>query len=221
MQNRVSRVARGRVVGLFATGVVTLTAAAVLLSATPALAHDDVIDTTPAAGETLTELPAAFSVTTNETLLDLQSDGTGTQGAFGLQIRDADGGYYGDGCVSVVDATMSADAVIGDSGEYTMLWQVVSADGHPVSGEIPFTWDAPDGFEPASAHGAAPVCGEDPVASPTSAPADSGNATSPWVIPLTVVFGGLALLLALRSARLQMRNRAAARGDDPSNPPAI
>jgi len=207
--------------GLTVLGIAVLTGAAVLLGAAPAQAHDDIVDSTPASGETLTELPEVFSVTANETLLDLQSGGTGSQGAFGLQIRDADGRYYGDGCVNVVDATMSAEAVIGDSGEYTMLWQVVSSDGHPVSGEIPFTWEAPDGFEVGAPHDAAPVCGEDPAASPTPGPTDPGTETSPWVFPITVVLGILVLLLALRSARLQMRTRAAARGDDPSNPPAI
>jgi len=188
-----------------------LSTALALLAAAPAWAHDYLVDSTPAEGETLTELPDRFSVTANETLLDLQSDGSGGQGAFGLVIRDADGGYYGDGCVSVVDATMSTDPVLGDSGDYTMIWQIVSADGHPASGEIPFTWDAPDGFEPASAQDAAPECGEESAASPTSTPADPGAARSPWVLPITVVLGVLVLLLALRSARLQMRNRAAAR----------
>ena len=205
--------------GLTVFGIAVLTGAAVLLAATPAWAHDDIVDSTPAAGETLTELPEAFSVTASETLLDLQSAGSGAQGAFGLQVRDADGRFYGDGCVSVVDATMSADAVIGDSGEYTMIWQLVSADGHPVSGEIPFTWEAPDGFEAAMGHDVASECGEDPAASPTQTPTESGDETSPWVFPITVVLGVLVLLLALRSARLQLRNRAAARGDDPTNPP--
>jgi methionine-rich copper-binding protein CopC len=206
--------------GLAALGIAALTGAAMLLSAAPAWAHSYLVDSTPAEGETLTELPDAFSVTANETLLDLQSDGSGGQGAFGLVIRDADGGYYGDGCVSVVDATMSTDPVLGASGDYTMIWQVVSADGHPVSGEIPFTWEAPAGFEPATSHETAPVCGEDPASSPTPVPGDSGSETSPWVFPITVVLGILVLLLALRSARLQMRNRAANRDDGPPERPA-
>jgi methionine-rich copper-binding protein CopC len=208
--------------GLTAFGVTAVTGAAVLLAVAPAWAHSYLVASTPAEGEALTELPDAFSVTANETLLDLQSEGSGSQGAFGLQIRDAAGGYYGDGCVNVVDATMSAEPVIGDSGTYTMIWQVVSADGHPVSGEIPFTWEAPDGFEPASAHATAPVCGEDSGVNPTATPAtaDPGTETSPWVFPITVVLGVLVLLLALRSARLQMRNRAASHDNGRTNPPA-
>ncbi|HWH96867.1 MAG TPA: copper resistance protein CopC [Pseudolysinimonas sp.] len=150
-------------------GPLAIFAAALLIGATvlvaaPVSAHSVLVDSTPAEGETLTELPEAFSVTANETLLDL-----GGQGVFLLQIRDAAGAYYGDGCVEVVDATMSAPAVIGASGKYTMIWRIVSADGHPVSGEVDFTWQAPEGFEPAEGSADAPRCGgpEEPETSPT------------------------------------------------------
>lgn len=199
------------------TAIAALTGAAVLIIAAPVQAHSYLVASTPDEGETLTALPDEFSVTANETLLDLQAGGTGSQGAFALQIRDADGGYYGDGCVTVTDATMSADAVLGESGAYTMLWQVVSADGHPVSGEIPFTWSAPDGFDAGLAHDAAPVCGEDPAALPT--PNETAEPASPWILPITVVLAVLVLILAMRSARIQLRDRAAARGDDSERPP--
>jgi copper resistance protein C len=200
------------------TAVTALTGAAVLLMAAPAQAHSYLVASTPSEGEILTELPEAFSVTADETLLDLQSDGSGTQGAFALQIRDAEGSYYGDGCVSVVDATMSAEPAIGDSGEYTMVWQVVSADGHPVSGEIPFTWNAPAGFERSESLASPPVCGEDAAATPSPEPEQTEDPASPWIMPITIVLGALVLILAVRSARLQMRARAANRGDlDRSN----
>lgn len=131
-----------------------LAGAAVLLAAAPAAAHSVLADSVPAEGETLTELPEAFSVTANESLLDL-----GGQGVFLLQIRDAAGAYYGDGCVEIVDATMSAEPVIGASGDYTMVWQIVSADGHPVSGEISFSWEAPAGFQPAEGSAEPAACG--------------------------------------------------------------
>jgi copper resistance protein C len=187
-----------------------LSTAAVLVAAAPALAHSVIVASTPEEGETLSALPESFSVTANETLLDL-----GGQGVFQLQIKDAAGGYYGDGCVSIVDATMSAEPAIGDSGEYTMLWQVVSADGHPVSGEIPFTWEAPEGFEPAASHDAVPVCGEDPDAAPTEAPAESGESPFPWPAIATFVAAILAVIVATRAARIQLRNRAANRLDPP------
>jgi len=121
---------------LLATGLV----AASLLIATPAIAHDGLVESTPSAGETLTALPDAFSITMSEDLLDLDDEGSG----FGLLVRDAAGLYYGDGCVTVDGPTVSAAAVLGAPGDYTLIWQVVSSDGHPTSDEFAFTW-APEG----------------------------------------------------------------------------
>lgn len=175
--------------------VAALTGAAVLGAVAPAGAHSALVASTPAEGEVLTELPSAFSVTANETLLDL-----GGQGVFQLQVRDADGRYYGDGCVSVVDATMSAEPAIGASGAYTMLWQVVSADGHPVSGEIPFTWEAPDGFAPAESHAAPAVCGEEPATEPSGEaepePEQGGPSIALWIGVGVAIAGGVIAAIA-------------------------
>jgi methionine-rich copper-binding protein CopC len=194
---------------LLAVGVAAVAlsvGAVVLVTAAPAWAHSAIVASTPEEGETLTALPDAFSVTGNETLLDL-----GDQGVFQLQIRDAAGGYYGDGCVSIVDATMSAEPVLGASGDYEMLWQVVSADGHPVSGEIPFSWDAPADFEPATAHETAPVCGEDPDAAETPTPLAPPQEASPWALPATLGAALVAALVATRAALIQQKRRAADR----------
>lgn len=194
-----------------ALAVAALTGAAVLLAAAPAGAHSVIVASTPAAGETLTELPESFSVTANETLLDL-----GMQGVFQLHIQDAEGGYYGDGCVSIVDATMSAEPVLGASGDYTMLWQVVSADGHPVSGEIDFSWVAPAGFEPATSHATAPECGVDPDTTPTSAPSDGEEPANPWVLPVTLAAALFVVLVAVGAAWIQLKKRAARRLEPPT-----
>ena len=167
--------------------------------ATAAVAHNELVASTPAAGETLTELPDRFSITTNEDLLVVP----GTQG-FALQIQDAAGSYYGDGCVQVEGPTMSADAALGAPGEYTMLWQAVSEDGHSVDGAIPFTW-APSGEVEASAGSATlSVCGE--AATPTPAPVatqapatrepSAPPATASGIDASTVLWIGGALLLA-------------------------
>ncbi len=186
-----------RLLSLF---LIAISAAAVtaLLVVTPASAHNVLVASTPSAGEVLSELPEVFSVTTNEPMLALE----GSQG-FALQVRDEAGFYYGDGCVEVVDATMSAIAApLGASGEYTMLWQAVSADGHTISGEIPFSWRPLGAVGAAPRSATPPVCGEAGApgesASPAplipDPPADDGDASGVDVATVIWISGGLLAL---------------------------
>ena len=140
-----------------------IASAAVLAAATltatasaPAWAHSQLVASTPSEGETLTELPRDFSVTMNERVLTQ----AGTT-AFALRVVDEAGLYYGTGCLDIVDTTVSTPAALGPAGSYTLEWQVVSADGHTVGGEIPFEWAPAGEFEPASASAEAPRCGDD------------------------------------------------------------
>lgn len=145
--------------------------------ATPASAHSALLASTPADGETVTTMPAQFSVTANEPLLDLTGDATG----FAIQVVDAAGRFYGDGCLSVADSTLAMGATLGEPGDYRLYWQVVSADGHPVSGELAFTWAPTDGSTVTAGLGAPPVCGETaetstPTPTPTATPSETPTA---------------------------------------------
>lgn len=194
MTGRIRAAARPVVLGTL------IAAAAVLGIAGPAQAHNYVVSTIPESGAVLTELPEQFSVTTNDDLLKLGGEGNG----FALQIRGADGLYYGDGCVSVDGPTLSTKAALGESGGYTITWQLVSTDGHTASGEIPFTWqpaavgDVSSGSKtPPSCDGAQSV--NTPVASaqPTP-PADAAEpATGALWIGGGIVLAGLAVLISL------------------------
>ena len=177
-------------------------AAAVLAVGAPAQAHNYVVSTIPEAGAVLTELPEQFSVTTNDNLLDLGGKGHG----FVIQIRGADGAYYGDGCVTVAGPTISTDAALGESGDYTIAWQLVSTDGHSASGEIPFTWQPASADEatsvgsktPPDCHGTqaanSPSAADTPAAPPVAAAVPLSNVL--W-IGGAVVIVGLAVLVTL------------------------
>jgi methionine-rich copper-binding protein CopC len=102
----------------------------------PAYAHNQIVSSTPSPNETLTSLPARFEIDTNNVLLDIGGQGRG----FAFEIRDSHGKFYEDGCVSIVDDNMFTTARLGPPGAYTIIFQIVSADGHTVSGTIPFTW---------------------------------------------------------------------------------
>ena len=143
-----------------------------------ASAHNQVVATTPAANETVTSPPAAFTVTTNDAMLDL-----GGEGGFAIDVVGPDGLHYADGCLTVVDATLSGAAGLGPAGAYRMVYQLVSADGHTVSGEVPFTWAPESSAVTGVGTTAARACGEAaPAATPdaeTSAPSEEPTAPVP------------------------------------------
>jgi len=176
--------------------------AGVLLFAAPASAHSYLVSSTPAADETLTELPEEFSVSMNENLLDLTGDGTG----FGMLVRDEAGLYYGDGCVTISGATLSTPAALGEAGTYTLIYQVVSADGHPVSEEFAFEWAPGEGFEPATGSDAAPGCGGEAA---TPAPEAEEPTTDAAISSDVLWIGGgiLAVIIAVGATLLLVKPR--------------
>ena len=195
---------------LAATGAL-LTAGPVLGLATSAQAHNYLVDSTPTSGETLTELPETFSITTNEALLDLGGQGAG----FALEVVDSDGLYYGDGCVTVEGATMSVAPAIGSAGDYTVVWQGVSADGHTISAEFPFVW-APTDPSVATAGSSTPVTcatadgdtapapADTPAATP-EAPTDANLSDVLWIGGSVVLVGvvvGVTLLVSGRKKKV-------------------
>ncbi|MFT4030446.1 MAG: copper resistance protein CopC [Protaetiibacter sp.] len=180
-----------------AASVVAAGAALALVAAPAAEAHSVLVGSTPSEGETLDTLPAEFSVSFNETLL------AGAGGAaFALRVLGPDGLYYGDGCLSIVDATMSTTAAIGPAGDYTLEYQVVSADGHPVSGEIAFSWT---GQATAEGSTAPSVCAD---TTPTGTPTPGDTASGPPLADLAWIAAALlAIAAAVGVALVAMRRR--------------
>lgn len=102
-----------------------------LASASPASAHDELVASTPAAGAQLASAPSEVSLTFSADVLTLGAavivaDGEGRDWA-------ATDPVVADGVVTV---GLSPD--MPDAG-YEIRWRVVSEDGHPVSGLVPFT----------------------------------------------------------------------------------
>ncbi|MGY3128663.1 methionine-rich copper-binding protein CopC [Agrococcus sp. UYP33] len=135
-------------------------------------AHASVIGSTPEDGATITEQPGSLSVVLNEAIIDVP----GAEGGNALEITDAAGLYYGDGCTTVDGDTISLDAELGAAGDYTLAYQVVSADGHAVSGEIAFAFEPVDAVGGPDGAAAAPVC--DTAAAPVETPSGTTPATA-------------------------------------------
>ncbi len=153
-----------------------LAAAGVVLAAGPASAHDQLISTNPADGSTLAKLPAQVTLTFGEVVLD--TDG-GTQ----VKVTDAAGKTISSGPTVVKDNVVSQGVAGTATGTMTVLWRVVSEDGHPVSGEFSFTVQG-------SGATLSPVPTSTP--SPTAAPAGASSSS-----PVLWVIGGIVLVVVV------------------------
>ncbi|QRY42069.1 copper resistance protein CopC [Microbacterium hominis] len=109
---------------------VALAGTSVLVTALPAAAHDELLGSTPASGEALTDAPAEVTLTFSADVL--------TIGAAVIVADAADRDWVADAPV-VRDGTVtvSLDPQL-PTGGYEIRWRVVSQDGHPISGIIPF-----------------------------------------------------------------------------------
>ncbi|MCU1447397.1 copper resistance CopC family protein [Cryobacterium sp.] len=144
------------------------------IPAAPAFAHNSVLGTVPAADSVVTEQPGTITITTNDNLLDLSGEGAGSA----MQVSGPTDAprYYGDGCATVAGPTLEAEVQLGQPGEYTVVWQTVSTDGHSISGTFAFTWQ-PDANQVLDAGSATPTaCGAADAGS--SGVADTDAATS-------------------------------------------
>jgi methionine-rich copper-binding protein CopC len=130
-------------VGRLARNVAVIAAAAVAVLgvATPAFAHSRLEAAAPAAGAAVTTPLDQVTLTFNEAV----------RGKFStVVVRDAAGRSWSDGAVSVVDDDVHQAVYPLRSGAYTVAWRVVSADGHPVTGEYHFSVALPAALEPSS-----------------------------------------------------------------------
>jgi len=186
--------------------VVAASVALALLPAMGASAHNSVVGTTPAEGSTVTEQPGVVSLTTNDALLDFGGNTV-------LQVVGPDGRHYETACATVEDATAEVPAELGPAGSYTVAWQVVSTDGHPISGEFGFEWQ-PAAGQPVGAGADSAACGEASVGdepattiAPSPGPAP-GSSSVPVGDALWIGGGALALLAAALVTWLAVRRRS-------------
>ncbi len=185
--------ARSRaVVGLALAGAVAL--GLTIADAAPASAHSALVASSPSPGERLAAPPDEVSLEFSEPVMELGDIGAS---AAVVMVVDADGRDWALGAPAIDRelVTIALDpALPGDAG-YEVRWQVVSGDGHPISGVIPFV--VGDG-EPIPATAA--------TASPSPAPSDDVSAASsgddaadgfPVVRTVLVGLGGAAAAAAI------------------------
>lgn len=95
-------------------------------------AHDVLVEQTPAPGETFAEAPDEIVLTFNNRPIDMGPD------ANQIRVTDAEGNIAIDHAVQIRDmsAVLSLDGL--QDGAYHTVWQVVSSDGHSISGAFTF-----------------------------------------------------------------------------------
>ncbi len=152
--------------------------------ATAASAHDSLVSSSPADGDTVEAL--------SEVRLDFSANLLGTDGGNIVIVVGPDGRHYESACAELAGPTLTLPVALGAPGEYSVEWRAVSSDGHPVSGVIPFTStgastsDGTEGSVCESAAGAA----EASTASPPSA--ETGSLPG---IVIGLLAGGAVLVL--------------------------
>ncbi|GGM38239.1 copper resistance protein CopC [Promicromonospora citrea] len=201
--------------------VAGLTGAVVVLltTAVPASAHDKLVSSDPAPGQVLDQAPVTVSLTYSADILDMGA----------AVVVSGDDGTDWVSTAPVIDGpTVTAELDAGlPAAAYEIRWRVVSEDGHPITGVVPFTVgdgdsdgggngdDGTDGggavtVAPSSAAG---VVGPAPQerAQERSQVAQEGEA--PWRVVLVGV-GGAAVAVALLALVQFLRRRTTADGAD-------
>lgn len=133
----------------------TLVVAALTLGITPpAAAHDGLIAASPEPGSTVTTELSQVTLDFSQDFLDLG----GLTTAFAIQVSGPDGNFYNVGCVTVEPSRISVRAQLGESGQYTVVWQIVSSDGHPTSDTYQFNYNKPADTVAAAGSAIADTC---------------------------------------------------------------
>lgn len=165
-------------------GAAAVLAALLVFGAAPAaLAHDQLVGTTPATGSNVDEAPTEVMMEFSNSLMEL-----GTE----IKVTDSSGENVatGEPQLRAREVTQALTPGLPDD-EYTVTWRVVSSDSHPISGKFSFTV----GNAVAEAPSAAPSASETPAPEPSSGseqtapPADGFD----WARAGFIALGGLLL----------------------------
>lgn len=171
---------------VLAVVLAALTAALVVFAtAAPAAAHDQLLSTDPEAGATLEKAPESLELTFSGDIQDIGHE---------IHVTDSRGGDVTQGTVGVEGKTVSQPLRDngGEDETYTVVWRVVSQDGHPIEGS--FRYDVGAGSATAATRdaSAAPENTE-AAAGPT---AEAGGTGLPgWALP--VIGGAFALVVLI------------------------
>jgi copper resistance protein C len=158
--------------------VLTLAGLGLFALAVPASAHNSLISSNPANDASLAAAPQSIVLTFDQPVQE-------GEGLNSVAVTGPDGNEWQGGAATVDSNVVTAPVrELGPTGVYTIGYRIVSADGHPVSGQVKFTLTT--------------------AGNGTPAPADSSNATATRAtggtssddgVPIWVWLVGAAVLL--------------------------
>lgn len=158
---------------------------ALIGSATPAWAHNSLIGSTPRDGSSMAAGP-------NQIELKFDQPVQAGQGLNSIAVIGPNNDHWEGGPAQVSSNVVTAPVrPLGPAGTYKVGWRILSADGHPVSGELTFTLTTAGNGTPAP---------PGQQASPgSSSPNDDSGGVPAWVwIAGAGVLLAAGLVLALR-----------------------
>ena len=105
-------------------------------SALPAHAHTSLELSTPSDNQSIEFLPNELSASFDEDLIEIEGEVVNT-----LELQSAEGAKYVLSSATIAGPTVLATVEDGEypAGDYLLKYRVVSADVHPVTGEIRFS----------------------------------------------------------------------------------
>lgn len=154
--------------------------------ATPAAAHNSLIGSDPKDGALLESGPARIELKFDQPVQ------AGTQLNSITVIGPNDDRWQAGPATVASNVVSTSVSPLGPTGEYKVRWRILSADGHPVSGELKFSLTKPGNGTPAA--------NQEPGGSgPAESTQDAGGDVPTWVwIAGAGVLLAAGVVLALR-----------------------
>ncbi|HEY4021026.1 MAG TPA: copper resistance CopC family protein [Pseudonocardiaceae bacterium] len=160
---------------------------ALTVGAGQADAHAVLVSAQPAEGSTVHSGPSEVRLVFDDTVASGFTD---------VEVVGPGNSYWAAGPPTIAGDTVSAPVdPLGPRGGYTIRYQIVSDDGHPVSGQVGFTLAVAGTGHPA----AGPIGGQVTAArAAASTPSDSPDLEWLWLAGAAVVAVALGLSVARR-----------------------
>jgi methionine-rich copper-binding protein CopC len=199
----------GRVRGMLVSALVVLAFLGIeAVTAGPATAHSRLKSSTPAAGSVIDAAPASVALAFDEGILSMSltvTDGCGRTVPAQVTVRDRE-----------VQAALHPGGQVPAGGPWSVQWKAVGADGHPVTGGVPFIVSgAADCAASVQQLAGAPAASGDSAAPATTATdgpqaqdADEAASATGRTVPVGVLVALAVVLLGVGAAVLARRGRS-------------